>query len=332
MDNFGGGLNDFTRQIKYIGYIGVNTSMRSLERNVRSEVAKESINRLCEATNISNLVDQRRFVNVSHMLEDKPNLRHSGIDVDLRIGCDDLKIVSSATGEVLFQHKMPNVSFASGGDEFAADFVAYVAKDDILGRACFVLRCYNSAGSILDAIACGFQSRSRQIRNQASPKVNPLNLNRLSNFNSSTLPSPDSFYNLDSTTVGDFDAPCDDEVIARTRFILEREPWFHGSYLSREASEERLTKDGDFLVRENMLEPGKFVLSIKFGGKKLHLVFDQLCRKTGKVKTKKMVFNDISHMIRYHNDEGYPIVAEGQTVYLRNGVRPTSRPWNATST
>lgn len=317
--------------IKYIGCIGVKTSMRSLNPRTRSEVAKESINRLCKANNIQRQVDDAKpglsnqdYVN--QMLDDKPNLNHSGTHVELCVNTTHLNVLSKETGSIIIQHEMPNVSFASSGDDETVDFVAYVAKDSRKFRACFVLECgYKSGKNVLDSIARGFQLRTHQILYNSSTlsKKSPTLSHNSFNSTVSNVFQPSDFHeaNLDSFDKVGNENNHSESFIAETRALLEREPWFHGSYLSREESETRLKQDGDFLVRESMLDPGHFVLSVMNDGSKLHLLFDTI----GQVRTKEMVFDNISQLISYHHTQGTPIVAEKRAVYLRVGVRPTPR-------
>lgn len=320
----------FEDVIKYIGCIGVKTSMRSLDHRTRSEVAKESINRLCKANNIIRKNDKIKPNQdyIGQMLDDQPNLSHSGTDVRLCVTTTHLKIISKETEQVIVQHEMPNVSFASSGDDETVDFVAYVAKDKTkFGRACFVLECgYKSGKNVLDTIARGFQLRTQQILYNSNTlsknPTGPYHHDRFGSGLTNLFQSTDSHdTSLDASYRINNENDRNDSLIAATRASLDKETWFHGSYLSREESETRLKHDGDFLVRESMLDPGHFVLSVMHDGEKLHLLFDSM----GQVKTKEVVFEDISHLIRYHHDEGEPIVAENRVVYLRNGVRPTPR-------
>lgn len=301
--------------------------MRSLCHRTRSEVAKESINRLCEANNTKRKYDRKRLEHISRMLDEEPNLIYSGKEVQLCVTSTHLNvdIITREGSQTIIQHEMPNVSFASSGDEDTVDYVAYVAKDSKFGRACFVLECeYDTAKRVLDTIARGFQLRTKQILS------NNASLPRTSNHQTATTTDrifcPNTIARLTVSLDAAQDSPYqsndnenqrNETVIAKTRVSLEKEPWFHGSYLSREESETRLKQDGDFLVRESMLDPGHFVLSVMHEGAKLHLLFDSM----GQVRTKEMVFNDISHLVKYHHDGGLPIVADNRIVYLRNGVR-----------
>lgn len=257
------------------------------------------------------------------MLDEEPNLIYSGKEVQLCVTSTHLNVnvVTREGTQTIIQHEMPNVSFASSGDEDTVDFVAYVAKDTKFGRACFVLECeYDTAKRVLDTIARGFQLRTKQIlsNNATLPRsANNSTQDRIFCPNNVARLTDSLDVGLDSSYQSDNENQRNETVIARTRVALEKEPWFHGSYLSREESETRLKQDGDFLVRESMLDPGHFVLSVMHEGTKLHLLFDSM----GQVRTKEMVFNDISHLVKYHHDGGSPIVADNRIVYLRNGVR-----------
>lgn len=149
-----------------MGCIGVRASMRSLDHRKRSEVATESINRLCEASTIDKRPDRNCAESISDILDDKPNLLYAGTEVELAVTNSHLNLISCETQETIVQHEMPNVSFASVGDEETVDFVAYVAKDDKFKRACFVLKCGHEAKNVFQGIACAFQSRTELIKSE----------------------------------------------------------------------------------------------------------------------------------------------------------------------
>ena len=57
-------------------------------------------------------------------------------------------------------HEMPNISFASGGDTDTLDFVAYVAKDRVGVRSCFVLECGGGiAQDVITTVGQAFELR-----------------------------------------------------------------------------------------------------------------------------------------------------------------------------
>ncbi|KFM71165.1 SHC-transforming protein 1, partial [Stegodyphus mimosarum] len=153
-----------TYGVRYIGCLEVNTSMKSLDFDTRSLIAKESINRLCEVAGLKT-VDKKRKVDkrLLKMLADKPNMDHAGENVSLTITSSYLNLISMETGEVIAYHEMPKISFASGGDADTLDFVSYVAKDHRYGRACFVLECGGGlAQDVITTIGQAFELRYKQ--------------------------------------------------------------------------------------------------------------------------------------------------------------------------
>lgn len=300
--------------------------MCKLKQAERAEVAKESIIRLCEANNINRkYTDRQHKEHLNSWLDEEPTLLHSGTDVQLSVTSTHLNVISKETQQIIIQHEMPNVSFARSGDEKdTVGFIAYVAKDARFGRACFVLECgYETAKNVLERIARCFRLRTEQIHSNfynngtlASNKGTTMNnFCNTMHLTDSQDSSHESSYRINNENQHY------ESVIAVTRAALEKEPWFHGSHLSREESETRLKQDGDFLVRESMLDLGQFVLSVMHDGSKLHLLFDSM----GKVRTKDSVFDNVSSLVKHYHDEGLPIIADNRIVYLRNGVRPNPR-------
>nr|CAD7593388.1 unnamed protein product [Timema genevievae] len=131
-----------TYAVRYIGCLEVNTSMKSLDFDTRSQVAKECINRVCEAAGLKT-ADKRRKVEkrVTRAIGDQPLMDFAGANVNLSISSMGLVLTALESGRVIARHEMPRISFASGGDTDTLDFVAYVAKDMRDWRACFVLEC-----------------------------------------------------------------------------------------------------------------------------------------------------------------------------------------------
>ncbi|GIY48708.1 SHC-transforming protein 1 [Caerostris extrusa] len=150
--------------VRYIGCLEVNTSMKSLDFDTRSLIAKECINRLCEIAGLKT-PDKKRKVDkrLLKMLAEKPNMDHAGANVNLTITSSYLNLVSMETGDVIAYHDMPKISFASGGDADTMDFVSYVAKDQRYGRACFVLECGGGlAQDVITTIGQAFELRFKQ--------------------------------------------------------------------------------------------------------------------------------------------------------------------------
>ncbi|KAH9516179.1 Phosphotyrosine-binding domain, phosphotyrosine-interaction (PI) domain, partial [Dermatophagoides farinae] len=165
-----------TYTVRYIGCLGVNTSMKSLDFQTRSLIAKESINRVCESAGLKT-VDKKRRIDkrIVGMLADAPNMEHAGVDANLSITISYLTLTLAETGEPLAKHEMPNISFASGGDTDTLDFAAYVAKDTRFERACFVLECEDGrAQEVITTIGQAFELRFNEFL-----KRNPLSTERL---------------------------------------------------------------------------------------------------------------------------------------------------------
>ncbi|KAG8181357.1 hypothetical protein JTE90_008833 [Oedothorax gibbosus] len=160
--------------VRYIGCLEVNTSMKSLDFDTRSMIAKECINTLCDTAGLKT-ADKKRKVDkrLLKMIAEKPNMDHAGANVNLTITSSYLNLVSMETGEVIAYHEMPKISFASGGDADTMDFVSYVAKDDRYGRACFVLECGGGlAQDVITTIGQAFELRYKQFMKK-TPSTSP---------------------------------------------------------------------------------------------------------------------------------------------------------------
>lgn len=140
-----------TYTVKYVGCLEVKASMKLLNYSTRSSVAKECINRVCEAAGLKTINKKRKVEEtVQIAISDTPNMMYAGTNVNLRVSSARLTLTSLETNEIISSHDMPQISFASG-DCDSLDFVAYVAKDAVNGRACYVLEC--GGGLTKDVIA-----------------------------------------------------------------------------------------------------------------------------------------------------------------------------------
>ncbi|CAG0900338.1 unnamed protein product [Darwinula stevensoni] len=158
---------------QYIGCLGVNASMKTLDYDTRSQVAVECINRVCEAAGLKT-VDKKRKVDkrIGSVLDEKPCMDHAGSNVTLRVTSACLRLCSLDTGQLISSHDMPNISFASGGDADTLDFVAFVAKDGAQGRACYVLECGGGlAQDVITTIGQAFELRFKEYLKKA-PRTN----------------------------------------------------------------------------------------------------------------------------------------------------------------
>ncbi|KDR18487.1 SHC-transforming protein 1 [Zootermopsis nevadensis] len=153
-----------TYAVRYIGCLDVNTSMKSLDFDTRSQVAKECINRVCEAAGLKTADKKRKAEKrVQRAIGEHPIMEHAGANVNLTISSCGLVLTALESGRIIARHDMPRISFASGGDTDTLDFVAYVAKDLRDWRACYVLECGGGlAQDVITSIGQAFELRFKE--------------------------------------------------------------------------------------------------------------------------------------------------------------------------
>lgn len=160
--------------IRYIGCLQVNVSMKKLDFKTRSAVAKESITRVCEAAGLKTPDKKRRIdKKVLKAIEEEPNLKNAGTNVNLNVSSMRLTLTSLDTGDSIACYDMPRISFASGGDSETLDFVAFIAKDAMDWRACYVLECGGGlAKDVISTIGQAFELRYQQFSKKPSIHIN----------------------------------------------------------------------------------------------------------------------------------------------------------------
>ncbi|XP_048734798.2 SHC-transforming protein 1-like isoform X2 [Ostrea edulis] len=154
--------------VRYIGCIEVKESMRSLDFETRTALAREAINRVCEAAGLKTTKKRKVDKKLTKMLGEKPILQYAGSNVNLTISTECLNLMIMESGEIIATHQMPGISFASGGDAETLDFVSYVAKDLVNGRACHVLECGGGLSEdVITTIGQAFELRFKEyLKNQ----------------------------------------------------------------------------------------------------------------------------------------------------------------------
>lgn len=153
-----------TYSVRYVGCLEIKVSMKTLDFKTRSSVAKECINRVCEAAGLKT-VDKKRKVDrkVQKAIADVPNMAFAGTNVTLKVSSVNLSLTSLDNNQVIAIHEMPKISFASGGDSETLDFVSYIAKDNDELRACYVLECGGGlAKDVIATIGQAFELRFQQ--------------------------------------------------------------------------------------------------------------------------------------------------------------------------
>ncbi|XP_013149325.1 PREDICTED: SHC-transforming protein 1, partial [Papilio polytes] len=161
-----------TYAVRYIGCMEVLTSMKKLDFDTRSQVAKECIARVCAAAGLRSADKKRRISQAAACaLAAKPRMSHSSSNVALTISSKAITIAALEGGETIARHDMPRVSFASGGDSDSLDFVAYVAKTapPTEWRACYVLECGGMlAQDVIATVGQAFELRFKEFLTKPS--------------------------------------------------------------------------------------------------------------------------------------------------------------------
>lgn len=166
-----------TYAVRYIGCMEVLTSMKKLDFETRSQVAKECIARVCAAAGLRSADKKRRVCQAAvRALAARPRMSNSGANVALTISSKAITLAALEGGDTIARHDMPRVSFASGGDADSLDFVAYVAKSapPPEWRACYILECGGRlAQDVIATIGQAFELRFKEFLTKPSS----LNLN-----------------------------------------------------------------------------------------------------------------------------------------------------------
>lgn len=321
--------------VRYVGCIEVLASMKMLDFDTRFIIAKECIRKVCETAGFRtgdkhNKIDKRIS---SWALGNLIKSDYAGCNIKLNISSNCISLKTVEGNQTIAVHDMPKISFASGGDSEYHDFVAYVAKDDRDGRACYVLECSRgSAQDVITTIGQAFELRfkdyftgpidpDREYYNDLPGKVPP-----------DVVPSGAPRERLPSTNLIDLNSEVpppvvheyvNDPVVTTRRDVfdlvdegLQKEDWFHGG-IDRVAAENLLLKDGDFLVRESTSSRGQYILTGLQGNTKKHLL---LIDPEGVVRTKDRRFDSVSHLINYHYNNQLPIISAESALVLRNPV------------
>ncbi|XP_036333687.1 SHC-transforming protein 1 isoform X1 [Rhagoletis pomonella] len=162
--------------VRYTGCVEVKTSMKLLNFETRTKVARECINRVCEAAGLKSVGKRRVDKKILHFISDRPHMQNAGTNVIINVSSRALDLVNAETGQRIASHNMPHISFASGGDSDTLDFLAYIAKNEDEWRACYVLECIGGQSEdLILTIGKAFMLRFNAIKHLKNQAV--LNLN-----------------------------------------------------------------------------------------------------------------------------------------------------------
>uniref|UniRef100_A0A8C3QRJ3 SHC adaptor protein 3 n=1 Tax=Cyanoderma ruficeps TaxID=181631 RepID=A0A8C3QRJ3_9PASS len=136
--------------LQYLGCIEVLRSMRSLDFSTRMQIAREAISRVCEAMPGAKRAFKKRKV-------------FFFLVVQLTVFSLFSTVETRHSRQIIANHHMQSISFASGGDPDTSDYVAYVAKDPVNRRACHILECCDGlAQDVISTIGQAFELRFKQ--------------------------------------------------------------------------------------------------------------------------------------------------------------------------
>ncbi|XP_067874029.1 SHC-transforming protein 4-like isoform X2 [Heterodontus francisci] len=162
--------------VRYMGCVEVLQSMRSLDFNTRTQVTREAISRVCEAVPGAKGAMRRRkppSKGLSTILG-KSNLQFAGMNIIMSISTSSLNLMIPHSKQIIANHHMQSISFASGGDPDTTDYVAYVAKDPVNQRACHILECSDDlAQDVINSIGKAFELRFKQYLKSAPVVITP---------------------------------------------------------------------------------------------------------------------------------------------------------------
>ncbi|NWQ84113.1 SHC1 protein, partial [Columbina picui] len=162
--------------VRYMGCVEVLQSMRALDFNTRTQVTREAIGLVCEAVpGAKGAVRRRKPCGRSlNSILGKSNLKFAGMAITLTISTSSLNLMATDCKQIIANHHMQSISFASGGDPDTAEYVAYVAKDPVNQRACHILECPEGlAQDVISTIGQAFELRFKQYLKNPPKLVTP---------------------------------------------------------------------------------------------------------------------------------------------------------------
>ncbi|XP_070552353.1 uncharacterized protein [Ptychodera flava] len=108
---------------------------------------------------------------------------------------------------------------------------------------------------------------------------------------------------------------CAEEIQTIGEKYLDHSPWYHGS-ISRQEAEERLQRNGDFLVRDKSDQPDDYVLTVKWNGRPWNFV---IVKNDDKYQLEGEAFYWVYDLVEDQLQSGRPVTLES-SVIIRNPV------------
>ncbi|XP_069805820.1 SHC-transforming protein 1 isoform X1 [Dendropsophus ebraccatus] len=165
-----------TYLVRYMGCVEVLQSMRALDFSTRTQVTREAISLVSDAVPGAKGALRRRKTGGRSLnsILGKCNLKFAGMPITLTVSTSSLNLMASDCKQIIANHHMQSISFASGGDPDTAEYVAYVAKDPVNQRACHILECPEGlAQDVISTIGQAFELRFKQYLKNPPKLVTP---------------------------------------------------------------------------------------------------------------------------------------------------------------
>ncbi|XP_071988324.1 SHC-transforming protein 1 [Engystomops pustulosus] len=159
-----------------MGCVEVLQSMRALDFSTRTQVTREAISLVSDAVPGAKGALRRRKTGCRSLnsILGKCNLKFAGMPITLTVSTSSLNLMASDCKQIIANHHMQSISFASGGDPDTAEYVAYVAKDPVNQRACHILECPEGlAQDVISTIGQAFELRFKQYLKNPPKLVTP---------------------------------------------------------------------------------------------------------------------------------------------------------------
>uniref|UniRef100_A0AAZ3NNH5 SHC-transforming protein 3 n=1 Tax=Oncorhynchus tshawytscha TaxID=74940 RepID=A0AAZ3NNH5_ONCTS len=241
--------------VKYLGCIEVLRSMKSLDFNTRSQITREAISLVCEAVpGAKGALRKRKPPSkaLSSILG-KSNLQFAGMSINLNISTSSLNLMTPDSKQIIANHHMQSISFASGGDPDTTHYVAYVAKDPVNRRACHILECCDGlAQDVISTIGQAFDLRFQQYLQCPSSKMTSvhdrvLNMESVWTEEEEEEPAEHPYYNnipgkmpppggfIDTRLGQSIQAEVQDSSLATSHHMQQQQPPFEDAILTQSA-------------------------------------------------------------------------------------------------
>uniref|UniRef100_A0A8C2C3D0 SHC-transforming protein 1 n=1 Tax=Cyprinus carpio TaxID=7962 RepID=A0A8C2C3D0_CYPCA len=147
--------------VRYMGCVEVLQSMRALDFNTRTQVTREAISVVCEAVPGAKGAQRRRKPSsrcLSSILG-KSNLQFAGMTISLTVSTSSLNLLAIDCKQIIANHHMQSISFASGGDPVSP---------------CHILECSEGlAQEVISTIGQAFELRFKQYLKNPPKLVTP---------------------------------------------------------------------------------------------------------------------------------------------------------------